>query len=249
MKLPHFPPLSDDEIISINAGASTEHRVQHYRPTKPAVRNVMSIAPCNCCQTELQEPYIKCAECFQLICLKCFSNGAETLVHRNTHSYIIRHDNVRVFPSTNWLAKEEKLLLELLITHGYGNWTEIAKSLKTKTANECRTHYFKHYFNGIFTKVLGLESEPYFPETIPYLYKMNSIEPPRQDLDSIHYKTMAGYRAARGDFDVPFDNSAETIISHLQWLPTDYRNRNDASQDIYNELNCAVFRAYNHRLR
>lgn len=189
----------------------------------------------------MQEPYIKCVECAQLFCLACFACGSETTQHRNTHSYAIRHDNVRVFASSSWTASDEKKLLDYMLMYGFANWDEISRAMKTKTADECRQHYLKYYFDGIFEKMIGLTSEPYFPEIIPFMYKMNSVEPPRQDVDSISFKAMAGYRCARSDFDVPYDNSADSIVSNLQL--------NGWDDGMGTELNCAIFKAYNNRLR
>lgn len=194
----------------------------------------------------MQEPYIKCADCFCHICLKCFSKGAETRYHSNTHSYIIIHDNINVFPYTNWTAAEEKKFLNLILIHGLGNWEEISKQMITRNIDECRQHYFTCYFDGIFKKLLGLTNDIYLPERIPYLYKMKCIDPPRYEIDSIYFKNMAGYRAARGDFDIPYDNSAESLINDLElndddW-PKDYQN-------IKDELHCAIFKAYNHRIK
>lgn len=186
---------------------------------------------------------MQCVECPQLFCLDCFANGRETSEHRNNHPYTIRHNNVRVFAASSWTAGEEKQLLDAILQLGVANWEEIAKVLKTRTAPECQSHYERHYFDGIFEKMLGLTSEPYFRETIPYMYKMNSVDPPRQEQDPAG---LAGYRCARGEFEVPFDNSAELIVSQLDL----HTWRTDEQwAEIGEALNCGVFRAYNHRLR
>lgn len=200
---------------------------------------------CNVCKIVVQEPYIKCAECKNTFCLQCFSQGAETSEHINSHDYvIIRDDNVRVFPHSNWSAREEKKFVDLMLVNGFGNWDGIEKEIKTKSSNECRDHYMTYYLDGIVGKMVGLTKDPYTPMTIPYLYKINSAEPPRHDLDSHSFKEMAGYRCARGDFDTPYDNSAETIVSNL-----DLNNWNEWDRDVSEALNCAMFNVYNHRMR
>lgn len=205
---------------------------------------------CNC---DLSEPFITCAECPSTVpgrpghrsCLKCFANGAETTKHSNDHSYIIAHDNVQIFPNSNWSAREERHLLDLIQQCGFGNWTDIAKLLATKSADECRDHYMKHYFGGIFEQTCGLSQSPYARLVVPYLYKSNSVNPPRHSLETIQSKFMAGYWFARGDFDTPYDVSAESLVSRLhstnEW--------GDEFDEIGKELSAAVFRAYNHRLR
>lgn len=149
-----------------------------------------------------------------------------------------------MFPYSNWSAREEKKFIDLMLVNGFGNWEGIAKEMKSKTSDECRDHYVTHYLDGNVGKMVGLTKEPYTPLTVPYLYKINSVEPPRHDLESHNFKEMAGYRCARGDFDTPYDNSAEMIVSNL-----DLKNWSDCDADVSEALNCAMFNVYNHRLR
>lgn len=199
---------------------------------------------CEKCSVILEEPFVCCAECNQLFCLNCFARGVETKIHRNTHSYIIRHNSINVFPQTDWSAGEEKRLLNLILTLGYGNWEEISKSMKNRSPDECREHYLKCYFDGIFEKTLGLTNRNcYVRSTMPFLIKMNSLDPPRCDTEMPNFKTMAGYRFARSDFDTPYDNSAEALLNHTLLDVEDDPENTEA----IDELNCALFRAYNHR--
>lgn len=209
---------------------------------------------CKVCNCSLQEPYIACAECGKnsikektiphTFCLRCFSTGAETGTHSNTHAYIIIHDNVKVFPNSNWSAREERKLLELLIRFGFGNWADISRAIGSRTETECRDHYLQYYFDGIFQRTCNLTKFPYTPLRTPYLYRSNVIDPPRYHSDQSNF--MVGYRFARNDFDTLFDSSAENIISQMQsmdqWGDGDFR-------DVGERLNCALVSAYNSRLR
>lgn len=229
-------------MLAVSAGAFTKHRVRHYKPSEHGHCSIFT-HKCFACSALVTEPYVKCAECPQLFCLNCFANGRETKEHRNNHSYTIRHNNVRVFATSSWTAGEEKQLLDAILQLGVANWEEISRALQTRTPAECQSHYERYYFDGIFEKMLGLTSQPYCREVIPYMYKMNSIDPPRQEQDPVDW---AGYRCARGEFDVPFDNSAELLVSNLEvgtWQPK------QQWEEIGDALNCAVFRAYNNRLR
>lgn len=231
-----IPDISTVQIVDRNK--TIKHQLPNdWLPTEPY---------CHICHIALQEPFITCAECpAHLSCLKCFANGGETGTHLNTHSYIITHDNVKVFPNSNWSAREERRLLELLLQCGYGNWGDIAANLTTKTAAECRDHYHHYYFDGIFMRTLGLNRHYYWPETVPFMFKSSTVEPPRQHLDLVHSKHMAGYRFARSEFDTPYDVSAESSVSQLQ-LHTDW---GADYEGIGDQLNVAVFNAYNNRLR
>lgn len=222
---------------------------------------IEDVISCDNCKCTLTEPYITCADCnYEMTnsntrfensvrryrcCLKCFASGAETKTHLNTHSYIIIHDNVKVFGNSDWSAREERKLLELLARCGFGNWSDISKAIRSRSIDECRNHYINHYFDGIFWKTCGLTKNPYTPLVLPYLYRSHSIDPPRFNSDAIQSKFMAGYRFARSDFDTPFDSSAENVISHLH-LDDDWGNE---YKDIGQILNGALVRAYNNRLR
>ncbi|KAL9889347.1 transcriptional adapter 2A isoform 1-T3 [Glossina fuscipes fuscipes] len=214
---------------------------------------------CSACQNCVREPYIKCPECESILCLECFAKGCETEKHRNNHSYIIIKDDIQVFSgAANWTAKDERCLLESLRVQGYGNWDAIAKSLQYRfTAAECRQHYHDYYFGGIFERLLGLQhiENCYVPQRTPYMVKMRSVDPPRHDdIASMQFKLMAGYRCARGDFDTPYDVSAENLLTMILQADdnlSDIVEEEDYSQDrfLIEELKCALVRAYNHRLK
>lgn len=202
---------------------------------------------CEKCSLGLEEPYICCDECNQLFCLECFASGAETSIHKNNHSYVIRNDKLVVFSHTNWTAAEEKKLLDALSNCGnYGNWAGISRLMETRSPEDCKNHYLNYYFDGIFEKALGLTNKNmYVPGIIPYLYKHNTLEPPRYDVDDLNFKNTAGYRFARSEFELPYDNSAEAIVSYLKPETGTCQETNRA----VDELNCAMFRAFNHRLK
>lgn len=209
----------------------------------------------------LQEPYVKCADCLAELCLPCFAKGSETKKHKNNHAYIIIKDDVQVFPGPgNWSAREERILLNTLQTQGYGNWEAVAKALKHKhSVAECRQHYHDNYFGGIFERLLGLQhaSQSYMPENMPYVVKMRSVDPPRHDdISSMQFKMMAGYRCARGDFDTPYDVTAESLLTTILEQEDNFRiatndfSREEHETDLFvEELKLGVVRAYNHRLK
>lgn len=205
---------------------------------------------CEICEQILHEPYVACGECEQKkfpakafnICLECFAKGAESKNHMNNHSYIIIHDNVKIFPQTSWSAQQDIDLLNLLKQHNFANWSDISKKMKRKSADECRNHYIQNYFDGIFYRSCKLTKNPYCRIEIPYLYRQNSIDPPRK-LDIAF--SMADYRFARSDFDTPFDSHAEGVINNLH-LDDEWNNE---FKQIGESLNCALVNAYNNRLR
>lgn len=198
----------------------------------------------------LHEPYIVCAECEQKefstktirlpICLECFGKGVELKNHLNNHSYMIRHDNVNIFPNTSsWSARHDNTLLDLLTKYNFANWSDISRKIKLYSADECQNHYIQNYFDGIFWQPCKLTKFPYNRIEIPYFYQLNTFDPPRMSAE------MADYRFTRSDFDTPYDISAENIICNLY---LDKECNNDFKQ-IGEDLNCAMVIAYNNRLR
>ncbi|XP_002096163.3 transcriptional adapter 2A isoform X1 [Drosophila yakuba] len=214
---------------------------------------------CATCRCSLAEPYIKCSECLDtLLCLQCFSRGKEAFSHRNNHAYIIVRDNIQVFAEEpHWTARDERILLKTLRTHGYGNWEAVSQALDQRhEPAEARRHYHDCYFGGIFERLLNLQHarHSYVPERMPYVFKMRSLDPPRHDdIASMQFKLSAGYRCARGDFDTPYDTSAESLIS----IMVDHRDRDDDHEtpesdfesEVTEELQLGLVRAYNNRLR
>jgi len=75
------------------------------------------------------------------ICLRCFAQGKEKRDFKRGQQYRIIHSlNFEVF-SKGWTAQEELLLLEGLQSSGFGNWTDIAKQIISKTKEDCELHY------------------------------------------------------------------------------------------------------------
>jgi hypothetical protein len=81
------------------------------------------------CHTQLQEPFIRCAECINtLLCANCFAQGKQRGQHFSWHAYCIVSNRFPLILD-NWLACEERQLLELVIECGYGNWDDIGRRL------------------------------------------------------------------------------------------------------------------------
>lgn len=188
---------------------------------------------------------MSCAECFEQFCLSCFAKGSETRDHRNNHEYKIRKDDFELFSGCSWTACEEKLFLNSILTCGIGNWEEISLKME-KSQEDCKNHFYNFYFDGVFEKLGMTNKNAYVRHNVPYLYKNNCQELPRGDENSFVSSSMSGYRFARSEFDVPYDSSAESILNNVS---LDESEQNEKDEEILRELNCALFRAYNHRLK
>uniref|UniRef100_A0A8C6KBK0 Transcriptional adaptor 2A n=1 Tax=Nothobranchius furzeri TaxID=105023 RepID=A0A8C6KBK0_NOTFU len=113
--------------------------------------------PCRGCSSYLTEPYIKCAECGPssvLLCLQCFTRGFEYKKHQSDHKYEIMTSDFPVL-EPGWTAQEEMALLEAVMDCGFGNWHDVAYQMRTKTKEECESHYMKNFINNpLFSSTL-----------------------------------------------------------------------------------------------
>ncbi|XP_055695769.1 transcriptional adapter 2A isoform X2 [Lutzomyia longipalpis] len=200
---------------------------------------------CNFCSQDLCEPFIECVECREVFCPPCFASGRETIRHRNFHQYSVRQDDFPIFRGSSWTGREEKVLLDLIAKYGLGNWSDVAKGMRNRSSSECQRHYFQFYTNGLVGRMCGLQEEPYVRELREHWGKSECARLSRFPPETLEAKALAGYRAARGEFDIPYDQTAESILSHIDVDPWPSEEDTEASK----ELNCAVFRAFNHRLR
>lgn len=213
---------------------------------------VTSDPSCCACKSTLSEPYVRCAECSDVeICPNCFSNGAEIGEHKNNHNYIIIKNEFPVIYGSDWSARQELELMDVLIECGFGNWVDISRKLQNKSPEECKQHYLQNYIDNQslpgLPKIKETEASLCGSEPVPYLYKLQDLEdPPRFANNTINYKLLAGYNAARSDFEVNFDNHAELLVSDLKF---DEFSPGDKHYDLGRDLQAAIVNAYNHRLK
>ncbi|KAG6696494.1 hypothetical protein I3842_09G151100 [Carya illinoinensis] len=105
---------------------------------------------CNYCNKDISGMIrMKCVMCPDFdLCVECFSVGAEVTPHKSNHPYRVM-DNLS-FPliCPDWNTDEEILLLEGIEMYGFGNWTEVAEHVGTKTKLQCIDHYNGVYMNS-----------------------------------------------------------------------------------------------------
>lgn len=205
---------------------------------------------CYVCSSILREPYICCADCNNSveICTTCFSIGAEHEPHKNYHQYIIVKNEFPLYEGSTWAANEETELLDAVFECGLGNWNDISRRLQSRSAQECEKHYVTFYIENPVPELprfkqqfLTLTSEP------PFEYRhFETEEPPRYLPGSNSYRALGGYNAARGDFEIEYDNYAETTVSQLDFSTFEPE---DADCEIGTALQTAIVSMYNVRLR
>ncbi|XP_011162041.2 transcriptional adapter 2-alpha isoform X2 [Solenopsis invicta] len=207
---------------------------------------------CRVCRSVLVEPYIRCAVCTEVeICPSCFAKGCEIGEHKNDHDYVIIKNEFPLIDGSNWTAKHELELLDVLQQCGLGNWTDVGRRMQGKSAEECKTHYLQHYIDNQtlpgLPKIKESRASLFSCEPIPYMYKLQDVEdPPRFALNTVNSRFLSGYNAARSDFEVNFDNHAESLVSDLEL--NEFQPRDDA-YELGQALQTAIVQAYNNRLR
>ncbi|KAL3228206.1 hypothetical protein MRX96_004110 [Rhipicephalus microplus] len=116
---------------------------------------------CAFCSNVFLDVHILCVECDPkvTVCIRCFSRGVESLMHKNDHQYSVVTTEFPLLCKT-WTAAEELKLLDALLECGIGNWSDIAKHVASKSAKECESHYLQHYIYAPQGLLKGIVSEP-----------------------------------------------------------------------------------------
>uniref|UniRef100_A0A2R5LAT1 Putative transcriptional adaptor n=1 Tax=Ornithodoros turicata TaxID=34597 RepID=A0A2R5LAT1_9ACAR len=198
---------------------------------------------CSFCGTLLSEAYVLCVTCEPKcpICVRCFAKGSESSTHQNDHPYTIVRTDFPVI-SNSWTGTEELRLLDAILDHGIGNWSDIAKQVAGKTAKECESHFLHHYIYASNHELGDVMPVPSYENECcasPVFYEVSG-DPPRPVLCSQQQVDMAGYMAARGDFSFEFDNYAELDVAELDFATCE----DQADKDLQVE----VLRIYRSRL-
>lgn len=200
---------------------------------------------CSSCHLVLKQPYVQCKTCkdqMTIICLDCFSKGRQFGKHKRTHRYVIINEHFTVLDD-NWTADEEHKLLEALLQKGEGNWEEISKTVATnKSPQECQSHYQDKYLDNLdfpgFDQVqIGHRIDR--PVLFAPMESPGEIQRPAQR--SQMHKDLAGYNAARGDFDWESDNLAEMELNIIEANDDLYRlmtNAGGGGGDADPQLDC-----------
>lgn len=197
---------------------------------------------CPGCGAILVMPYVQCAECGPPtihICLHCFARGVEMGHHHSNHKYKVVKNDFPVFGQV-WMADEELRLLEAIEECGIGNWSDIAKRIRTKNKYQCELHYNKYYLEDTVPPLPATVEADLTNHPTPIVFKL-SDDPPRAPDGSSSQQEMAGYMAARGDFSVEYDNYAELYVREIEF------SEDDDQQDL--DLKIAVIEMYMNVLR
>lgn len=200
---------------------------------------------CPCCGIDIEEPFIRCLQCVPTvdICPRCFARGREFGPHENDHDYEVKQNNFSI-TNEKWTAAEEMNLLISLLDLGFGNWKEVSKQIQTKSSEECKRHYIEYYVDNPIIYMPSpeesLSNSMNYGKNREVPFKA-SDHPPRPAPMSDMAIDLAGYMPCRGDFDVEYDNFAETSVKDIEFSDTD--------DEILRELKFAALGIFHTQLK
>ncbi|XP_060044534.1 transcriptional adapter 2-beta [Erinaceus europaeus] len=180
---------------------------------------------CVYCLAEVSPLRFRCTECQDIeLCPECFSAGAEIGQHRRYHGYqLVDGGRFTLWgpeAEGGWTSREEQLLLDAIEQFGFGNWEDMAAHVgATRTPQEVMEHYVSMYIHGNLGRAC-------IPDTIPNRVTDHtcpgggplspSLTTPLPALDiSAAEQQQLGYMPLRDDYEVEYDQDAETLISGL----------------------------------
>ena len=205
-----------DVVSAYVEGVALGVREIPYLPKKPA-----RFFCRNCSRDITLEARMRCAVCTPhfLLCLTCFSVGAELAPHKAHHDYYILRSTHFPLYEPAWGADEELLLLEGISLYGLGNWFEIGQHVRTRTSDECNRHFFAVYVDS-----------PSYPDPIDPLPEETIAAAlpmpirPRVDEKKPNYKpglslpmkaNLGSFMPLRGEFDTPYNEDAEDLPADI----------------------------------
>ncbi|XP_070181068.1 transcriptional adapter 2-beta-like [Littorina saxatilis] len=194
---------------------------------------------CGYCQRDITGLLIRCVECTEFdLCLQCFSCGVESGPHKKEHKYRVGHvGGPAAFELEKpWSLAEEHMLLDAVEQYGFGNWSDVAGHVETRTETECEEHYVQYYIHGNIGKATfpsestSRVTDHSCPEGGPLSPSITTPLPPLEL--SLQEQQELGYMPLRDDFEREYDNEAETLVSGLAI------NAEDDDLDLSVKLSC-----------
>jgi transcriptional adapter 2-alpha len=208
---------ADESVISAYVeGIELGVREVPFLPKKPA-RFICR----NCGKDITLDTRMRCNTCpgSFMMCLTCFSVGAELAPHKAHHDYTIHRSTHFPLYTADWGGDEELLLLEGISLYGLGNWREVAQHVGTKTTDECSTHFFAVYVDS---DSYPQPVDPLPEETIKAALPMPIA--PRVQEKKVVFKpglslpmkpNMGSFMPMRAEFDSPFNEDAENLPADI----------------------------------
>ena len=184
--------------------------------------------------------------------------------------------------------REQLILLDTVEARGYGNWEDIAKSINAdlgannsshplyKSPQAAKDHFGAVFLHGSMGRLLWREDQR--GRALDHTGGANpALSPVKTEGQgglgggnahlTSHESILLGYLPIRDDFEVEYDNEAESLVSHLIHLPNSSQSGNQQASrgstegpgggdglspegdNLENELKVAQVEMYKSRLR
>lgn len=88
------------------------------------------------------DTYFRCEDCRFDSCLMCFFAEIETAEHKSSHSFRVVSNLTKQLLYDGWRLIDELLLIDGMITYGFGNFDDVSKIIVSKTETDVRRHFF-----------------------------------------------------------------------------------------------------------
>lgn len=197
------------------------------REEEPEITVIHNCSRCMRCLKN--EVYFGCTVCKGLIlCLECLSSGATLGTHLKEHPYFTISPYVEPIFRTDWSGEDEIRLLEAIERCGLGNWIEVSRFMKTKTPQECHTHYFECYIRSETAPYPELEirepddvyPDPSFPTAPVESYPSCGHDVNLKAANKRERTTpgeISGYMPLRNECEDELADSAESTLNDLKF--------------------------------
>ena len=214
-------------------GAGSKQQKTQKRDDQTETRCYQKRSCCTCFKDLSREQFCRCTRCKSFVqCLECSAYGYTKGSHLMTHPFIVCDPESYPVFVEDWTIEEEILLLGAIDSCGLGNWEEISQNLGTKTALECKVHYFSVYLESDTPPIPDvrvrepLELPPPLPfDTAPTQscpscgHERNTMFLNKKEKNTP--AELIGYMPRRGEFDTEFNNRIETIVCGMSFSETD----------------------------
>ncbi|XP_049593074.1 transcriptional adapter 2-beta [Syngnathus scovelli] len=192
---------------------------------KPANMADLGKKYCVNCLADVTNLRLRCTDCPDIeLCPECFSAGAEIGNHRRWHGYQ-QVDGGRFSlwgpeAEGGWTSREEQSLLDAIEQYGFGNWEDMAAQVGAgRTPQEVMDHYVTMYIHGNLGKACIPDNIPnrVTDHTCPgggALSPSLTVPLPPLDITQAEQQQL-GYMPLRDDYEIEYDQDAETLISAL----------------------------------
>ncbi len=145
-----------------------------------------------------------------------------------------------------WNAREEMRLLDAVEQFGYGNWKDISQFVESKSAEQCKEEYIRHYIHGLVGKHTWKEQLRGFavdhtqsPDMGPLSPTLTGKLPPINV--SAQEALLLAYMPHRDDFE-DFDRDTENLVAQIA-------DKSVEDEDVDVALKLAQCDIYERRLR